>query len=263
MWFGYSSFNLQFSVRDPKFYSDFTQTPLHLSKIRDKPWKCPWHQGRSLFRTWFLECLLFSQNLPHPHLPDCAFLHLPIMMIPSSQAPNSHPHPTREALLSLLGWHPFHILSFSQKTQTRIRHLLHGCHTSSVLLVSLSCLLLLFVCFCFSNKSLGLLHTTQVSQRSEHPKGITNHTKEKSKKEMSQHQQQSLVQQRVSRQAWVGSCLLLPQILQHHQPGTALSWVESCPPAKNLQVAGFSGVIWRSLPVAYNGYTQGVSHCRL
>jgi len=40
----------------------------------------------------------------------------------------------------------------------------------------------------------SLLHTIQVNHSSEHSKGIMNHTKEKLKKEMFQHQQQSLVE---------------------------------------------------------------------
>lgn len=40
-------------------------------------------------------------------------------------------------------------------------------------------------------------HTTQVSQSSEYPKGIMNHTKDGSKKEESQYQQQSLMQEQV------------------------------------------------------------------
>lgn len=136
-----------FPVKDPKFYSDFTQAPLHLSKIRDKPKKCPWHQERSSFRTWFLEYLSFSQNLPQPPFIWSCSLHLQGVIISSSNASYSHPlmtlYPTTKAsafIISLTLFSlPFFLWRNSDKDHT---HFLHSCHISSLILVSLESMML-------------------------------------------------------------------------------------------------------------------------
>lgn len=123
-------------MRDSTFLSDFTQTPLHLTKIRNKPWKCPWHQERFAFRTWSLEHLPFSERLPHPNLPGHAFSTYQCAC-PSLPAPSSRPlmpqHPTRPCTreASALTIIPvlFPYLSFygEYKDQTVF---LHSCSTS-------------------------------------------------------------------------------------------------------------------------------------
>lgn len=123
-------------MRDSTFLSDFTQTPLHLTKIRNKPWKCPWYQERFAFRTWSLEHLPFSEKLPHPNLPGHAFSTYQCAC-PSLPAPSSHPlmpqHPTRlctreaSALTIILVLFPYLSFYGEYKDQTVF---LHSCSTS-------------------------------------------------------------------------------------------------------------------------------------
>ena len=96
----------------------------------------------------------------------------------------------------------------------------------------------------WTHKSLGLLHTVSTQHRlvkvGKVEKWVTNHSKENCEKKASGNR--------------VGSRPLLPQGLQQGPSETALTGVESGPPAKSLQVTALSGFFLRS-----NSYPRGGS----